>query len=346
MLIFHCWRFHLSLRQTDAPWLLSLFTWLKTRLLIACLSFQSPNSIAPASIAPPVCTQYPADWSLKTRLLFTSSVSLSWAEKPKAQEEALGLIQHCRAQFSSLPHSLQVEFCFCITPIVPWLSWRSVFICNPDRPLAGPQILLGAPLRLPTESGVLATPLHTVGPPFPQNQRRQEAEEWEEQPMGTRHHTSAESHEWMVSLHLWIIVGCVFKCNIFPLVCFRSVSLSSLYSLMKARLCPYFYLCSYQVSVCVVSSFKCRFTRQQSYINTAGHHWSNASVLSVHSVVQSGGFGRLRQHLCINLPNNKGPQRSNEGWRWFERQFLYASGPYSFQLDFFFNPSKHSINTH
>lgn len=29
----------------------------------------------------------------------------------------------------------------------------------------------------------------------------------------------------------------------------RSVSLSSLYSLLKARLCPYFYLCSYQVTV-------------------------------------------------------------------------------------------------
>ncbi len=34
-------------------------------------------------------------------------------------------------------------------------------------------------------------------------------------------------------------------------VVFRSVSLSSLYSLLKARLCPYFYVCSYQVGVCV-----------------------------------------------------------------------------------------------
>lgn len=79
---------------------------------IVCLFLQSPHSIAPASIAPPVCTQYPADWSLKTRLLFTSPMSLSWAEQPKAQEEALGIIQHCRAQFSSLPHSLQVGFFF------------------------------------------------------------------------------------------------------------------------------------------------------------------------------------------------------------------------------------------
>lgn len=69
---------------------------------------QSPQTISPASIAPPLCTEYPADWSLKTRLLFTSPLSLSWAEHPKAQEEALGLSQHCRAQFATLPHSLQV----------------------------------------------------------------------------------------------------------------------------------------------------------------------------------------------------------------------------------------------
>lgn len=30
-------------------------------------------------------------------------------------------------------------------------------------------------------------------------------------------------------------------------ILFRSISLSSLYSLLKSRLCPYFYLCSYQV---------------------------------------------------------------------------------------------------
>lgn len=72
------------------------------------LCVQSPQTISPASIAPPVCTEYPADWSLKTRLLFTSPLSLSWAEHSKAQEEALGLSQHCRAQFATLPHSLQV----------------------------------------------------------------------------------------------------------------------------------------------------------------------------------------------------------------------------------------------
>jgi hypothetical protein len=52
--------------------------------------------------------EYPADWSLKTRVLFTSPLAFSWAEKPKAQEEAAGLAQHCRAQHSAIPHSMQV----------------------------------------------------------------------------------------------------------------------------------------------------------------------------------------------------------------------------------------------
>lgn len=76
--------------------------------IVSILCLQSPRSIAPASIVPPVCTEYPADWSLKTRLLFTSPLSLSWVEQPKAQEQALGLSQHCRAQFSTMPQSLQV----------------------------------------------------------------------------------------------------------------------------------------------------------------------------------------------------------------------------------------------
>lgn len=93
-----------------------MFIWLKIWTSFKNFFFQSPHSIAPASIAPPVCTQYPADWSLKTRLLFTSPMSLSWAEQPKAQEEALGINQHCRAQYSSLPHSLPVGFFFLSLP--------------------------------------------------------------------------------------------------------------------------------------------------------------------------------------------------------------------------------------
>uniref|UniRef100_A0A4W6EIZ4 DNA replication fork stabilization factor DONSON n=1 Tax=Lates calcarifer TaxID=8187 RepID=A0A4W6EIZ4_LATCA len=154
-----------------------------------------PQAIAPASIAPPVCTEYPADWSLKTRLLFTSPLSLSWAEQPKAQEEALGLSQHCRAQFSTLPHSLQDPRscselrCAFQQSLVYWqhpsLPWLSLFPrINAERSFTGKST------------------------PWAQDTSLQQS----------------LMSEW-------------------------SVSLSSLYSLLKARLCPYFYLCSYQFTV-------------------------------------------------------------------------------------------------
>ncbi|GAA6225946.1 protein downstream neighbor of Son [Lates japonicus] len=156
---------------------------------------KSPQAIAPASIAPPVCTEYPADWSLKTRLLFTSPLSLSWAEQPKAQEEALGLSQHCRAQFSTLPHSLQDPRscselrCAFQQSLVYWqhpsLPWLSLFPrINAERSFTGKST------------------------PWAQDTSLQQS----------------LMSEW-------------------------SVSLSSLYSLLKAKLCPYFYLCSYQFTV-------------------------------------------------------------------------------------------------
>uniref|UniRef100_A0A3Q4AF70 Uncharacterized protein n=1 Tax=Mola mola TaxID=94237 RepID=A0A3Q4AF70_MOLML len=145
------------------------------------VSLQSPPAIAPASIAPPVCTEYPTDWSLKTRLLFTSPLSLSWAEHPKAQEEALGLSRHCRAQFSPLPHSLQ-GLAYWQHPSLPWIPLFPRI--NAEKSFTG------------------------RNSPWAQDATLQQS----------------LMREW-------------------------SVSLSSLYSLLKARLCPYFYLCSYQFTV-------------------------------------------------------------------------------------------------
>ncbi|KFZ54160.1 Protein downstream neighbor of Son, partial [Podiceps cristatus] len=51
--------------------------------------------------------EFPADWSIKTRLLFTSSQPFTWAEHLKAQEEAQGFVQHCRATETNLPQSIQ-----------------------------------------------------------------------------------------------------------------------------------------------------------------------------------------------------------------------------------------------
>ncbi|XP_030580418.1 protein downstream neighbor of son homolog [Archocentrus centrarchus] len=155
---------------------------------------KSPQAIVQTDI-PPVCNQYPADWSLKTRVLFTSPLSLSWAEHLKAQEEAQGISQHCRAQFNPVPHSpqdprscselrcaFQQNLVYWQHPSLPWLSLFPRI--NAERSFSGKSI------------------------PWAQDAALQQS----------------LMREW-------------------------SISLSSLYTLLKSRLCPYFYLCSYQFTV-------------------------------------------------------------------------------------------------
>ncbi|CAL1598253.1 unnamed protein product [Knipowitschia caucasica] len=156
---------------------------------------KSPPAIAPGSIAPPVCRAYPTDWSLKTRMLITSPLSLNWADKPRALEESQGISQHCRATFSTLPQSIpDPKSCFDLRSsfqqsLVYWqhpsLPWVSLFPrINAERSFSGKS----AP--------------------------------W-----------SDDSTVQQGLMNEW------------------SVSLSSLYSLLKSKLCPYFYICSYQFTV-------------------------------------------------------------------------------------------------
>ncbi|KAG7463627.1 hypothetical protein MATL_G00178640 [Megalops atlanticus] len=156
----------------------------------------SPQGPPTRETAPPaVCVEYPADWSLKTRLLFTSPLPFSWAEHLKAQEEAQGLTQHCRATHANLPQHIQEPRCSselrcgfqqCLLywqhPSLPWLS---LF----------PRI--GAERKFSGKSA-----------PWAQDEVLQQS----------------LMSEW-------------------------SVSITSLYSMLKAKLCPYFYLCSYQFTV-------------------------------------------------------------------------------------------------
>ena len=123
---------------------------------------------------------------------------------------------------------------------------------------------------------------------------------------------------WLVSYHS------IFSVIVF----FRSVSLSSLYSLLKARLCPYFYLCSYQVGACVFNYFYCLTIHPHWHFHCGFHEHNRAfclplqfiyvitSVLSVHSAVQGNRSWGLKQHLGLNLSYNEGSQRGHEGWRW------------------------------
>ncbi|XP_017598813.1 PREDICTED: protein downstream neighbor of Son, partial [Corvus brachyrhynchos] len=139
--------------------------------------------------------EFPADWSIKTRVLFMSSQPFTWAEHLKAQEEAQGFAQHCRATETTLPQSVQEpQLCtelrcafqqslvYWLHPPLPWLPLFPRI--GADRKIAGKAC------------------------PWAQDEALQQ-----------------------VLMSDW------------------SVSFTSLYNLLRARLCPYFYVCSPQFSV-------------------------------------------------------------------------------------------------
>uniref|UniRef100_A0A8C8SCZ3 Downstream neighbor of SON n=1 Tax=Pelusios castaneus TaxID=367368 RepID=A0A8C8SCZ3_9SAUR len=146
-------------------------------------------------VSSPPSTEFPADWSIKTRLLFTSSQPFTWAEHLKAQEEAQGFAQHCRGTSVNFPQSIQepklsVELrCAFQQSLIYWLHpslpWLQLFPrIGADRKIAGKA-------RLWSHDEALQQVLMS---------------------------------EW-------------------------SVSFTSLYNLLKAKLCPYFYVCTYQFTV-------------------------------------------------------------------------------------------------
>ncbi|XP_068281498.1 protein downstream neighbor of Son [Nyctibius grandis] len=139
--------------------------------------------------------EFPADWSIKTRLLFMSSQPFTWAEHLKAQEEAQGFAQHCRATETNLPQSVQEpklstelrcafqqSLVYWLHPSLPWLQLFPRI--GADRKIAG------------------------KASPWSQDEALQQ-----------------------VLMSDW------------------SVSFTSLYNLLKAKLCPYFYVCTYQFTV-------------------------------------------------------------------------------------------------
>ncbi|KAG2456450.1 protein downstream neighbor of son homolog [Polypterus senegalus] len=155
----------------------------------------TPMNKREALEVPPSATEFPADWSLKTRLLFTSQLPFSWAEHLKAQEEAQGLSQHYRGMVQHLPRSIseprscselrcafQQSLVYWQYPSYPWLQLFPRI--GVDRKMAGK-----------------CTP-------------------WSQDELLQQQILS----EW-------------------------SLSFTSLYNLLRSRLCPYFYLCTYQFTV-------------------------------------------------------------------------------------------------
>ncbi|NWI47701.1 DONS protein, partial [Picathartes gymnocephalus] len=139
--------------------------------------------------------EFPADWSIKTRVLFMSSQPFSWAEHLKAQEEAQGFAQHCRATETSLPQSVQ-EPRLC-TELRCAFQQSLVYWLHPSLPWLPLFPRLGADRRLAGKAC-----------PWAQDEPLQQE----------------LMSDW-------------------------SVSFTSLYNLLRARLCPYFYVCAAQFSV-------------------------------------------------------------------------------------------------
>ncbi|CAH6792563.1 protein downstream neighbor of Son [Phodopus roborovskii] len=156
---------------------------------------QSQHIFSESDTTPSEGTELPADWSIKTRLLVTSPQPFSWADHLKAQEEARGLVQHCRAAEVTLPQSVQdpklsTELrCAFQQTLVYWVhpafSWLPLFPrIGADRKMAG------------------------------------KTSPWSNDE--TLQHTLMS--DW-------------------------SVSLTSLYNLLRTKLCPFFYVCTYQFTV-------------------------------------------------------------------------------------------------
>ncbi|XP_039336322.1 protein downstream neighbor of Son isoform X2 [Saimiri boliviensis] len=143
---------------------------------------QTPHvSFSESDIPSSKSTELPVDWSIKTRLLFTSSEPFTWADHLKAQEEAQGLVQHCRAIEVTLPKSIQ-SLVYWLHPALSWL------------------------------------------PLFPR--------------IGADRKMTGKTSPWSNDTTLQHV-----------LMSDWSVSFTSLYNLLKTKLCPYFYVCTYQFTV-------------------------------------------------------------------------------------------------
>ncbi|KAM8813068.1 protein downstream neighbor of Son isoform 2-T2 [Rhynchonycteris naso] len=155
----------------------------------------SHRSLSKSDIPSSQSTELPADWSIKTRLLFTSSQPFTWADHLKAQEEAQGVIQHCRAKEVTLPQSIQ----------------------DPKH---------STELRCAFQQSLIYW-LHPAFPWLPLFPR-----------IGADRKMSGRTSPWSDDETLQHV-----------LMSDWSVSFTSLYNLLKTKLCPYFYICTYQFTV-------------------------------------------------------------------------------------------------
>ncbi|XP_037982675.1 protein downstream neighbor of Son [Motacilla alba alba] len=162
-------------------------------ILALSQDLHSPVAVPKAPSSPR--QEFPADWSIKTRVLFMSSQPFTWAEHLKAQEEAQGVAQHCRAAAAALPPSVQ-EPRLC-TELRCAFQQSLLYWLHPSLPWLPLFPRLGADRRMAGKAC-----------PWAQDEALQQA----------------LMSDW-------------------------SVSFTCLYNLLRAGLCPYFYVCAAQFSV-------------------------------------------------------------------------------------------------
>ncbi|XP_070606473.1 protein downstream neighbor of Son [Erythrolamprus reginae] len=184
-------RFFKSHDQDGPTWKEELSEIATTETLIK----DSGLTISDTEVLSSPSSEFPADWSIKTRLLVTSPQSFAWADHLKAQEESQGYIQHCRATLINLPQSIQE----------PKLSTE---------------------LRCAFQQNLIYW-LHPFFPWLPLFPR-----------IGADRKMVGKTHP------------CAFNEELQRMFMIEwSLSFTSLYNLLRAKLCPYFYVCTYQFTV-------------------------------------------------------------------------------------------------
>ncbi|XP_048458950.1 protein downstream neighbor of Son isoform X2 [Rhincodon typus] len=139
--------------------------------------------------------EFPADWSVKTWVLFKSPHPFTWTGHLKASEEAKGLIQHCRSSVIDFP--LHIEDPRSCTDLRCAFQQSLVYWLHPSLPWLSLFPRIGAERKMAGKNS-----------PWSQDEELQQ-----------------------VLMSEW------------------SLSFSSLYNLLRAKLCPYFYFCTYQFTV-------------------------------------------------------------------------------------------------
>ncbi|XP_051870355.1 protein downstream neighbor of son homolog [Pristis pectinata] len=172
---------------------------LEAKFISQVLPFPVPIKNLQDSRALPECTSlpesFPADWSVKTWVLFTSPHPFTWTGQLKASEEAKGLIQHCRSSVVDLP--LHVEDPRSCTDLRCAFQQNLVYWLHPSLPWLSLFPRIGAERKMAGKNN-----------PWAQDEELQQ-----------------------VLMSEW------------------SLSFSSLYNLLRAKLCPFFYFCTYQFTV-------------------------------------------------------------------------------------------------